>query len=332
MAAIRMALYGTKHPHAAGKLKAIRDDPDVAFAGAFEADPEQRRTLEASGGPYQGIRWFDDLRDMLNDPTIVAVAAEGGNHENLDHTEACIAAGKHVWCDKPAGEDWAHWQRIVASTEAAGLLIQLGYMYRYHAGFQQIASWARSGFLGDLVQVRARIGTNTAPASRRRLSRYRGGIFFELAGHAVDQVVWLLGRPQKVTPFLRNDSSEVPDFVDNVLAVYEYDSAFALIDMSALEPSPPARRIEVYGTRGSAIMQPFDKADHIRLALTEAQGGYERGEQIVPIESQTRQQLYERELAAFRAVISGAQPPDRSFEDELITQETLLRTTGHIAS
>ena len=47
MAAIRMALYGTKHPHAAGKLKAIQDDPDVAFAGAFEADPEQRRTLEA---------------------------------------------------------------------------------------------------------------------------------------------------------------------------------------------------------------------------------------------------------------------------------------------
>lgn len=332
MTAIRMAQFGTKHPHASGKFKAMLQDRDVEVAGVFETDTEQRRTLETAEGPYRGVRWFDDLREMLDDPTIVAVASEGANHENLEQTEACIAAGKHVWCDKPAGEDWAQWQRIVASARAKGLLIQLGYMYRYHAGFEQIATWARSGFLGDLVQVRARIGTNTEPEHRRRLSRYRGGIFFELAGHAVDQIVWLLGRPHKVTAFLRNDSSQVPDFVDNVLAVYEYDSAFALLDMSALEPRPPARRFEVYGTKGSAIMEPFDKADHIRLALEEAQGGYERGEQMVPIEPQTRQRLYELELVALRAAISGERSPDRSFEHELMMQETLLRTTGEIAS
>ena len=39
---------------------------------------------------------------------------------------------------------------------------------------------------------------------------HRGGIFFDLGGHMLDQVVWILGRPVKVTSFLRNDSGAVP--------------------------------------------------------------------------------------------------------------------------
>ena len=329
MALIRMAQYGTKHPHASGKLRALLQDHFVEVAGVFEEDPEQRAKVKDEEA-YQGLKWYEDLSEMLSDSSIIAVAAEGANHENLGYTEACIAAGKHVWCDKPAGEDQVHWQRVVKSAQDADLHIQLGYMYRYHYGFQQIAGWAKSGILGELVEVRARIGTNTPAQHRRELSRYQGGIFFELAGHAVDQVVWLLGRPKKITTFLRNDSPDVPGFVDNALAVYEYDRAFGMIDMSALEPSPPARRFEVYGTRGSAIMQPFDNAEDIRLCLTEAQAGFVKGEQIVPIEPQTRQELYNRALGAFTATILGQQESDRPFDHELIAQETFLRTTGHL--
>ena len=329
MALVRMAQYGTKHPHASGKLKAMLQDLSIELVGVYEEDPQQLAKVKDEEA-YQGLHWYEDLSDMLSDSSIVAVAAEGANHENLGYTEACIEAGKHVWCDKPAGEDQIRWQRVVKRAEEADLHIQLGYMYRYHYGFQQIAGWAKAGVLGELVEVRARIGTNTPAQHRRELSRYRGGIFFELAGHAVDQVVWLLGRPQKITTFLRNDSPDVPGFVDNTLAVYEYERAFGMIDMSALEPSPPARRFEVYGTRGSAIMQPFDNAKDIRLCLTEAQAGFVKGEQIVPIEPQTRQELYNRALGAFTGTILGQQESDRSFDHELIAQETLLRTTGHL--
>ena len=42
------------------------------------------------------------------------LAAEGANDESLDQTEAIIRAGKHCWYDKPPGEDWGQWQRVVA--------------------------------------------------------------------------------------------------------------------------------------------------------------------------------------------------------------------------
>ena len=93
-----------------------------------------------------------------------------------------------------------------------------------------------------------------------------------------------------------------------------------------------ARRFEVYGTRGSAILlEPFEPPYAIRLCLEEAAAGFEAGAQIVPVPTQSRQQTYEQELVAFVATLRGQQPPDRSPEHELLVQETLLRLTGRIA-
>ena len=54
MSQIRIAQYGTKHGHAAGKLLALRRNPRVEFAGVFEPDSERREQLARAGGPYRG--------------------------------------------------------------------------------------------------------------------------------------------------------------------------------------------------------------------------------------------------------------------------------------
>src|SRR5262245_58190433 len=221
MTPIRIAQYGTKHGHAAGKLDSLRRDPRVEFAGLFEPDRDRRRELERAGGVYAGVRWFDDARALLDDSTIAAVASEGRNDESLDQTEQLIKAGKHVWYDKPAGDNWEQWQRVVVLAEQQGLLIQMGYMFRYHAGFELIAEWVRSGLLGEIFSIRAHMSTCLSAPAREVISRHTGGIFYDLAGHMLDQIVWLLGRPSGVTSILRNDSGIVPAFQDNTLAVFE---------------------------------------------------------------------------------------------------------------
>ena len=94
MAKIRMAQYGTKHGHASGKLQAMQVNDDVEIAGVFEPDPQQRSTLEGSGGAFEGVHWFDDKSEMLNDESIVAIASEGLNAESLDQTEEIVNAGQ----------------------------------------------------------------------------------------------------------------------------------------------------------------------------------------------------------------------------------------------
>jgi predicted dehydrogenase len=305
-------------------------NPDVEVAGVYEPDLERRKELEDTGSPYKNIHWFDDAAEMLDDPTIVAIASEGRNIESLDHTEEIVQARKHVWYDKPAGDDWGQWQRVLDLAAKNNLVVQMGYMWRYHEGFCKITEWVKLGMLGDIFAVRAHVSTSITEPGRVIGSRHVGGIMYDLGSHVIDQIVWLLGRPTRVTSFLRNDTGIVPEFSDNTLAVLEYERAMAYVDIAAMEATPPARRFEVYGTRGSAIMEPFEPANSIRLNLTHVQDGYEEGVQTVTFPEETRHPLYGRELESFLAAITGERQPDRSIEHELLVQEALLRATGRI--
>jgi predicted dehydrogenase len=330
MALVRIAQYGTKHGHAAGKLTALQRNPRVDVAGVFEPDPQRRQELERAGGPYRGVHWFGNAREILDDQGIVAIASEGRNDESLDQTEQMVQVGKHVWYDKPAGTSWAQWQRVVALATQRDLTIQMGYMFRYHDGFQRIAEWVQSRLLGHIFAIRAHMSTWISEPERRIIARHPGGIFYDLAGHMLDQIVWLLGRPQYVTAFLRDDSGAVPGFKDNTLAICSYPRALAFVDIAAMETIPVARRFEVYGDQGSAIMEPFEPAGTVRLCLAEAQGDYRRGEQLIPLHDRPRQMLYDLELEAFLAAILGERPPDRPLSHDLIVQETLLWATGEM--
>lgn len=332
MAKVRMAQYGTGHGHAGGKWLAMKRSEQVELVGIFEPDPEKRQAAEGRP-PYDGARWFASANELLDDQSIVAVASEGRNDEGLEQTEALVVAGKHVWYDKPAGDNWAQWKRVVRKAEEQKLLVQLGYMFRYHLGFSQVTEWARSGFLGEVFSVRAHMSTSISAAARRIISVHQGGILYDLGGHMLDQVVWMLGRPRKVNAFMRNDTGVVPEFKDNTLGVFEFDKAIAFIDIAAMETPPMARRFEVYGSRGSAILvEPFEPGRTLRVCLDEARDGFQKGEQTIHIPPQDRQVLYERELASFLAAIAGTQAPDRPYTHELLVQETLLRATGGIGA
>ncbi len=325
-----MAQYGTRHGHAEGKCAALRGCADVDLAGVLEPDDARRAALDRVGSAYHGVRWFGHAAEILDDPTIVAVASEGRNDESLEQTVSIVRAGKHVWYDKPAGDDWAGWQDVLAAAQARDLLIQVGYMFRYHDGFSRIGEWVRSGVLGEVFSIRAHMSTSIPLDARRTIAVHPGGIFYDLAGHMLDQIVWMLGRPSEVTAFLRRDGADVPGFVDNALGVLTYPRAIAFVDIAAMEAPPMARRFEVYGSRGSAILEPFEPAGGIRLCLAEGSGEWTGGAQWVPVRVQSRLELYELELQAFVATLRGEKPPERPRDHELLVQETLLRLTGRI--
>jgi predicted dehydrogenase len=328
--AARIGQIGTKHGHARGKWRALVGSDQVDAVGIWEPDASAR-AAEQARPEYRGAHWCSSVEELLGDPSVVAVAVEGRNDESLAMARAAVDAGKHLWFDKPAGDDWPGFEHLMVKAGERGLYVQMGYMFRYQPGFQQLAAWARSGLLGEIFAIRAHMSTGISPAAREVQSVHRGGIFYDLAGHMLDQVVWHLGRPSRVTLFARNDATPaVPAYADNTLGVFEFDRALASVEIAAMEPGPQARRFEVYGTHGTAVTEPFDPGQSIRLVLTEQTGPYAAGEQLLTLPTVTRQQLYERELAAFLATLRGEQPPDRTPEHELLVQETLLRATGRL--
>ena len=274
---MRMAQYGIGHDHATGKALVMRESDAVELAGVCEPSERLRAALGGTS-TYAGVHWFGTAKEMLEDSSIEAIAVQGRVSENLAFARACLEHGKHVWLDKPAGDDLEAFGGVLELASERGLHLQLGYMFRYNAGFQFVVDWATSGRLGDIVSVRARIssGPSNADGWMRWDSRGEraGGIMFILAGHLIDIVVALLGRPHRVTPFARQHSAEYPWYRDNTAAVLEYPAALAVVESVAAEvDSTASRRLEVYGTRGSAILEPLEPPG-LRLCLDAERDGH----------------------------------------------------------
>jgi predicted dehydrogenase len=314
---VRIGMLGARHGHAAGKWQALSSNSLVEPVGIYEPESVDRSR-------FAGAAWFESPDALLADESVVAVAIEARNHQSLALAQLAVTAGKHLWFDKPAGDDWPAFQHLMRDAQLRGLSIQMGYMFRYSPGFARIAELARGGALGEVFSIRAHMSTNVDLTERREQSRHLGGIMYDLGGHMLDQIVWLLGRPSRIQSVFQNlATSELPTYIDNTVAVLEYERATAIIDIAAMEPTPTARRYEVYGTAGSAILEPFDPVRTLRLA--------ERGSsRVVDLNPVQRQTLYSRELVAFLEVIGGVRAADRPAEHELLVQETLLRTTGRL--
>ncbi|MBG81960.1 MAG: hypothetical protein CL791_01460 [Chloroflexi bacterium] len=330
---LRMAQYGTKHGHAEGVLRVMLDHPEVDVVGVYEPDKSRQKQIEQLE-TWSEVDFCDKPSDFLEDPSVVCVSSEGTNRESLGFTEEIVEAGKHVFYDKPAGDDYQRFERIVEKARSQHTMIQMGYMFRKHDGFERIAEWVNSGFLGQIFQVRAHMSTNVpeknpkgTQTGREGYAHFKGGIMYDLGGHMVDQVVWLLGRPNRVTHFFQNATSKTRGVMDNTLGVLEYGNAIATVDIAAMEARPMARRFEVYGTKGTAIMEPFEPAKTIQLTLESAQGSYTQGVNTIQIQDRPR---YVDTFAELVRNIKGESAPIRSLDHELLVQETLMRVTGSL--
>jgi predicted dehydrogenase len=324
---IRTGILGTQHSHLAGKLKAMQNSSDYEVVSICEPD----RTVAAriqKDSLYQGLKWVGQ-EDLLGDRSLHLIVAEVRPWEAIACAKQVIAAGKHLHLEKPPGNQWVPFKELVEEARRKSLLLQTGYVWRWHQGIDAAIAAARSGWLGDVYMVRGTMNSDRTPEGRAIEAKYRGGSLFELGGHVIDRVVELLGRPKKVTPWLRHDTRIADQLADNTLAVLEYDRTLALIFSAAyMYGSGDHRSFEVIGSDGTFVVQTESSPPRMRVAMRKAQGPYKAGWQQIELPPQPRFIGDFKELA--RAIKSG-QPLKLSYDHELILQETLLRASGELS-
>jgi predicted dehydrogenase len=153
-------------------------------------------------------------------------------------------------------------------------------------------------------------------------------MFFEMAGHAIDLMIAVLGRPKSVKPFLAHHHTEPPaSYVDNGLAVFTFPHAWGLIEVPALEVAPNSRRFEVYGTEGACVI-PHLGSGHLPNKNTQSLEVYQTGKAIWQTIELRAQTLQISDLREFAACVAGKKQPDFSMEHDLHVQEALLQASG----
>jgi hypothetical protein len=68
--------------------------------------------------------------ELLATPGLQAVAVETEVKDLVPTGLRCVAAGKHIHLDKPAGESLADFKRLLDDAARQRLTVQLGYMLR----------------------------------------------------------------------------------------------------------------------------------------------------------------------------------------------------------
>lgn len=318
---IKVGQMGVGHAHAS-KLSVFRESPDFEVVGVVEPD-EALRGAAVNQAPYRDLPWLT-REQLLNRSDVELVLVETRVRDLLDNAEACVAAGKHLHLDKPAGASLPRYRRLLESAERQKLQAQMGYMYRYNPGVQLLHRCLREGWLGEIFEAHAVMSKVVGVEDRKKLAEYPGGIMFELGCHVIDLVVGVLGAPQSVQAVAQQVARGGDNLLDNMLAVFSYPSAIATVKSSAVEVEGFARRhLVVCGTEGTLHIQPLDSPT-AKLALSKPRGEFRAGYQDVPLPKYTR---YVDDAAELAAVIRGERPSRFSYSHDLAVQACVLQAS-----
>jgi len=322
---IKVAQIGSGHAHAAGKMDAFRklaDDYEVV--GVAEPDPELRRAAERSR-VYDGLKWMSE-DELLGTGGLEVVAVETEVTALVPTALRCVVAGKHLHLDKPAGPSFAQYKRLMDEAAGRGLVVQMGYMFRHNPAFQFCFHAVREGWLGEVFALDGVIGKYVADDRRAPLAQFAGGTMFELGCHLIDAMVAVLGKPDRVTAYLRRTRPETDELADNTLAVFEYPKATGTIRSALVEVEGQKRRqFVVCGDEGTVDIRPLEPPK-LLVALAAARGELKRGYQEVPLEPMPGR--YDEQLLDLARTVRGEKENDYPPAHDLAAHEAILRASG----
>ena len=122
----------------------------VRLVGVTASTPE--RSAEAARR-LGAERAFDSAEALVEAPDVDVVHVCTPNHLHVPVTEAALAAGKHVICEKPLAVDVAGAQRLTELAADSGHVATVPFVYRYHPMVREARERVRTGQTGAVRLV-----------------------------------------------------------------------------------------------------------------------------------------------------------------------------------
>ncbi len=326
---IKIGQIGIGHNHGEAKMLAARKFPEL-FEVVGYAEPSER-WIQYRGHlkGYEGLPRLS-VEEIIEKSDAILIETDVWNLTEV--AQKCIDAGKHVHMDKPASGTLEEYRHLLDSAKQKNLVVQLGYMYRYNPAVRQCLELIREGALGEILSINAEMSTFHPAQYRKWLQNFNGGIMYILGSHLIDLIVYILGKPEKVTSFLKHSLLDNIDLPDNNLAVLEYEKALARVFVSSVEVNGYGRRqFMVSGTKGTANICPIEGPVTMTWSDTAiANETYADKKIILPVSDLPKDSRYDDMIRDFHDYIQGSKENPFTYEHEYAVQEVLSEVVGGI--
>ncbi len=121
---------------------------DIEIVCAAEPHPDGEAFAASNG-----FKCYADDRAALADPGVEAVILATPHSLHAEQIERAVAAGKHVFCEKPLALTKAGAEKAVNACAGRNLVLGMGHERRFEPPVAAMLEAARSGSLGRILQV-----------------------------------------------------------------------------------------------------------------------------------------------------------------------------------
>jgi predicted dehydrogenase len=237
--------------------------------GGYESDPRcevvalcdvDERKLAEVGSRHPGKRLTADPRQVLEDPAIGVVSIASYDDAHSEQVLAAVAAGKHVFVEKPLCLLDAEFQAIDAALlEHPEVRLSTNFVLRRAPQFLELKGRIEQGLLGRLYYLD---GDYNYGRLQKITDGWRGTIPFYSASHGgaihlIDLMLWLSGGRITEVTAAGNGISTVgtsfryPDMVTALLRFEDGMTAKVAANLGCV--CPHHHQLGVYGTAGTFI-------------------------------------------------------------------------------
>jgi predicted dehydrogenase len=282
---IGTGFMGKAHALAYRSVRAVMGDvPGVRLVALAEM-PEAKAVEMAA--QFGFARATSDWRDLVADPGVQVVSITTPNGLHREIAVAALAAGKHVWCEKPMALTLEDAKAMEAAARQAGRKTQLGYNYISNPAFMHACRLVAGGEIGRVVHVRGWVDEDyqadpALPWSWRAKLKDAGlGALGDIGCHLISLLTGLVGPIESVVGEIEtiHKTRPLPDGSGEA-AVENEDAASALLTFaSGVKGVMTASRsawgrksrlgFEVHGTTGMVM---FDQERMNELHLFRNRG------------------------------------------------------------
>lgn len=326
MERLKVGQIGIGHNHGSGKMETIRKFPELFEVVGYSEEDEVWRRERGDLEAYRGLPLLS-ANELLQKADAILVECDVCNLTK--YARMCVDAGKHIHMDKPPGGTLEEFKAVLDTAEAKRLTVQMGYMYRYNPAVQKCMELVRSDALGEICSVTAEMSTFHSLGYRQWLKNFRGGSMYIFGSHLIDLILCLLGKPEKITAFLKQSKLDGVNWVDNNLAVLEYERALARVFVSSLEVNGYGRRqFTVCGSKGTVQIMPLENPCVIYYSDMEIADNHyaDRKEKLALPE--TTGGRYNEMMQDFYSYCVGLKENPFSYEHDYLVQKVLYEIIG----
>jgi predicted dehydrogenase len=235
-------------------VRNFAETPGASVAAVSDLDAAKLALVQRR---FPAVKTTTDFRELINDPSIDAIAIATPVNTHFDLALAALRAGKHVWLEKPMTETSEQARKLIDEAQKRKLILLVDHTFIYTGAVIKMGELIKSGDLGRVYyydSIRVNLGLFQRDVS----------VISDLAVHDFAILDYLLGEhPVAVSANGVNHFPGTPENLANVTLFYD-SGTIAHTSVSWLAPVK-VRQIHIGGSKKMITYDDLEPSEKVKV-------------------------------------------------------------------